>query len=99
MDAFILLLALIPSFLSCAISVFYAYIEYKKSKEPPKDEIWETATNIICSNGGDACSDDFAELYLELKFFKDNPDLVQQHNTIRQAMKAKKTEPVSKQSE
>ena len=96
MDTLTFLLALIPSALSCAISVFYAYIEYKKTKEPPKDEVWETATNIICSNCGNVDSDDFAELYLELKFFKDNPDLVMQHNSIRQAMKAKKIESESK---
>lgn len=93
MDTLTLLLALIPSFLSCAISVFYAYLEYKKSKEPPKDEVWETATKIICANGGNVYSDDFAELYLELKFFKENPEYVQQHNTIRNAMNAKKAEP------
>jgi len=96
MDNLTLLLVVIPSILSCAISVFYAYIAYKKSKEPPKDEIWETATKIICSNGGDVYSDDFAELYSELKFFKEHPDLVQKHHTIRNAMIAMKKESEAK---
>lgn len=99
MDSLTFLLALIPSVLSFAISVFYAYMEYKKSKEPPKDEVWETATKIICSNDDDAYSDDFAELYLELKFFKENTEFVCQHSTIKQAMDAKKAESKSKQSE
>jgi hypothetical protein len=90
-----LLLALIPSFLSCAISIFYAYLEYKRSKEPTKDEVWETATKIICSNGGNVYSDDFAELYSELKFFKENPEFVKQHSSIRNAMNAMKAKPES----
>ena len=91
MNNLTLILAVIPSILSCAISVFYAYIAYKKSKEPPKDEVWETATKIICSNGGNVYSDDFAELYSELKFFKEHPDIVQNHTTIREAMKSIET--------
>ena len=86
MDSLLMLLTLIPSILSCCVSVFYAYLQYKKTKEQPKDEVWETATKIICSNGGNVYSDDFAELYMELKFFKEHPDLVQQHHTIRNAM-------------
>lgn len=93
MDTLTIILAVVPSVLSCALSVFYAYLQYKKSKEPVKDEVWETATKIICSNGGSVYSDDFAELYLELKFFKEHPELVQQHNTIRNAMKAMQEEP------
>ena len=93
MDNLAIILAVVPSVLSCALSIFYAYLQYKKSKEPPKDEVWETATKIICANGGNVYSDDFAELYLELKFFKENPEFVQQHKTIRNAMNAKKAAP------
>lgn len=92
MDRLILILAVVPSILSCGISVFYAYLAYKKSKEEPKDELWETATKIICTRGGIPCSDDFAELYLELKFFKENQELCQQHRLIRKAMEAKKAD-------
>lgn len=93
MDSLTIILAVVPSVLSCALSIFYAYLQYKKSKEPPRDEVWETATKIICANGGNVDSDDFAELYLELKFFKEHPELVQQHNTIRNAMRSMQKEP------
>lgn len=88
MDYLLIVIAVVPSVLSCLISLFYAYLAYKKSKEPPKDEVWETATKIICANGGNVYSDDFAELYTELKFFRDHPDLCRNHQTIRQAIKA-----------
>lgn len=72
MERLIVIAALISSVMSSCISLLYAYIGYKKSKEPPNDEIWETATKIICSDGGMKDSDEFARLYEELKFFKDN---------------------------
>lgn len=95
MDSSLTLIALIPSILSCAVSIFYAILEYKKQKESEKDEVWETATKMICSNGGDVYSEDFAELYIELKFFKENQALIQKHRTIRKAMDAKEKESIS----
>ena len=93
MDTLTIILAVFPSVLSCALSIFYAYLQYKKSKEPPKDEVWETATKMICAKGGNLDSDDFAELYSELKFFKDHPNCIYDHTTIRFAMKAMQKEP------
>ena len=90
MEKFIVLLAVVPSVLSCGLSVFYAYLAYKKTKEEPKDEVWETATRMLCAQSGAPDSDDFAELYLELKFLKENPELCHQHRFIRKAMEAKK---------
>lgn len=90
MEKLNILLAVIPSILSCCLSCFYTYLQYKKSKEPPKDEVWETATKMICARGENLDSDDFAELYSELKFFKDHPDCIYRHTTIRCAMNAKK---------
>lgn len=71
MDYAIMILAIIPSILSVIVSGIYAYIALKKAKEPPKDEAWETATKIICSRSGLVYSDDFIELYTELKTFKE----------------------------
>ena len=66
------IVVLLPSCLSLCVSGVYAYIALKKAKEPPKDEVWETATKLLCSRtGGMADADDFAALYEELKFFKD----------------------------
>lgn len=72
MEKTIIIFALISSALSSCISLFYAYIAYKKTKDPPKDEIWETATKILCSGDSMKQGDDFAILYEELKLFKEN---------------------------
>lgn len=56
---------------SSVVSILYAIIAYKKSKEPPKDEIWEAALKICCSRGNiGADADDFASAYEELTLFK-----------------------------
>lgn len=73
MDKLTLVLAFISTVLSSCVSLIYAYIAYKKSKEPPKDEIWETATKILCnSNSIDRNADEFAMIYESLKLFKEN---------------------------
>lgn len=75
MERLIVIAALISSVMSSCISLLYAYIAYKKSKEPPKDEIWETATKILCSresNDIDKNADEFALIYESLKLFKEN---------------------------
>lgn len=75
MDKIAVILAFASTILSSCVSVMYAYIAYKKSKEPPKDEIWETATKLLCNcdrkSAMDA-ADDFATVYESLKLFKDN---------------------------
>lgn len=73
MENLTIILAFTSTVLSSCISLIYAYIAYKKFKEPPKDEIWETATKILCnSNSTDKNADEFALLYESLKLFKDN---------------------------
>lgn len=73
MESLIIIVALISSVMSSIISLLYAYIAYKKSQEPPKDEIWETATRILCSSEKtDKNADEFAMIYESLKLFKDN---------------------------
>lgn len=66
-------LAFISTILSSCTSLIYAYIAFKKLKEPPKDEIWETTTKILCNRDStDKKADEFAMLYESLKLFKDN---------------------------
>lgn len=87
MDKLTAVVILIPSILSTLTSCVYAYIAWKKSKEPPKDEIWETALKLVCAR--DDCyssADDFAKLYNELKFFKDHPDKIKGFVMIEQAI-------------
>lgn len=73
MDVITALVVLIPSTLSLFTSGIYAYIALKKAKEPPKDEIWETTTKILCNSSTPILgADDFADLYEQLKLFKDN---------------------------
>lgn len=73
MDLLTTIAVVVPTTLSLCISGIYAYIALKKAKEPPKDEIWETATKLICnSQSSQISADTFANLYEELKLFKDN---------------------------
>lgn len=73
MDTLTTLVVLIPSILSLLVSAIYAYIALKKAKEPPKDEIWETTTKLLCSDGSfGKDADEFADLYEQLKLFKEN---------------------------
>lgn len=73
MDILTTIVVLIPSILSLCVSGIYAYVALKKAKEPPKDEIWETATKILCNSKNSVMgADDFADIYEQLKLFKDN---------------------------
>lgn len=65
-------LACISVIVSSAVSVFYAYLAYKKSQEPPKDEVWEAALSLCSRKDGEDCSENFARTYVALKAFKDN---------------------------
>lgn len=86
----------LPGCLSLVVSGIYAYIALKKVKEPPKDEIWETATKLVsgCSPQGMA-ADDFAITYMELKFFRDNGYTLDGAVSIHAAMQKKKQSPRS----
>lgn len=86
METLILVFALISSISSCITSVIYAYLAFKKHQEPPKDEIWETVTRILCSCNTSLDTEDFAELYEELHFLKENPEAVKRAGSIRKAI-------------
>lgn len=88
------LAVIIPSTLSLITSMIYAYIALKKSKEAPKDEVWETALRIMCSK--DDCyssADEFANLYLQLKFFKEHPEKLNGFSSIEQAINSASHQP------
>lgn len=63
-------LACISVIVSSAVSVFYAYLAYKKSQEPPKDEIWETALKLCEGYEYAERIDAFATTYITLKELK-----------------------------
>ena len=64
--------SLISVLCSTALSIVHAVITYKKNKEQKKDELWETAVRIVCSqNNGSASVDDVVEAYEALKLFRD----------------------------
>lgn len=94
MDILATIVVLIPSILSLCISGIYAYIALKKAKEPPKDEVWETATKILCNCDSMKEADDFAFLYEELKHFKDRGCTLDGITTLSHAVieKHKQTE-------
>lgn len=76
MDIKTLIAVLIPSVLSSIIALLNIYLNYKKAKEPPKDEVWEATIKLICTRQSElstiTAGDDFAKLYEQLKWFKDN---------------------------
>lgn len=89
MDSIVTLIALLASALSLCTSGVYAYIALKKSKEPPKDEIWETAVRLVCARGEYSSSaDEFVEVYRGLKLFKEHPEKLAEHVTIEAALLA-----------
>lgn len=90
MDILTTILVLVPSILSLCVSGIYAYIALKKAKEPPKDEIWETAAKILCASGSAADADEFADLYEQLRFFKDNGCSTQGFNSLMCAINEKR---------
>lgn len=65
------ILLIVPCVFSCITTVIYAYIAYQNFKKP-RDEVWETATKICQSNGKYTDANEFAQIYEQLKFFKDH---------------------------
>ena len=76
-------LSIVSVITSCIVAVVHAVIAYRKSKEPPKDEVWQTALQITLRDTGGLCTpDDFAVNYELLKAFKDNGCSLSGENTI-----------------
>ena len=71
MSTLIQVLLLIPCIFSCITAAIYAYIAYQNYKRP-KDEIWETTVRLLVAQKIFTDGDQFARVYEQLKFFKDN---------------------------
>ena len=90
MDILTILAIAIPSTLSVINSIIHTYISLKKAKEPPKDEIWETTTKLICSGVIPVVgADEFADVYEQLKLFKDNGCSMKDITTLSHAVMTK----------
>lgn len=83
------IIIVLPSVLSVCVSGVYAYIALKKLKEPPKDEVWANTERMISSKLNEMDADEFARLYLLLKFFKEHPEDLKGFDSIEDAMNAK----------
>lgn len=81
---------IVPSVLSICVSGIYAYIALAKLKEPKKDEVWATTEKMLCNKLDEMSADDFAKLYLLLKFFKEHPEDLKGFDTIEDALRAKR---------
>ena len=68
MNTLVLVLVVISSVCSAITSCIYAYIAWKKSKEPPRDEAWEAAIRLMCAKDF-ADAEQFAELYEQLAVY------------------------------
>lgn len=89
MENLTIVLAFISTIISSCSSLLYGYIALKKLKEPPKDEIWETATKLVCNNESLQDADNFAFVYEQLKYFKDNGCSMQDINSLLFAVREK----------
>lgn len=88
----------IPSVCSCAVSIVHMVITYRKSKQPPKDAIWETALQIeMKRSDGYFDADEFARTYESLKSFRDNGCALNGKQTIYEAVKEKESKGQSQQ--
>ena len=58
---------------SVTMNIVQTVIAYKKSKEPPKDPLWDAALQLTITQANGMCDPDtFAQYYEELKAFRDN---------------------------
>lgn len=64
------ILAAIAIVVSAAVSVFHAYLSYKRSKEPANDPVWDAALQITLRDENACDVDTFAENYEKLAQFK-----------------------------
>ena len=91
------IVVLIPSVLSLCVSGIYAYIALKKTKEPQKDEIWETTIKLLCSRNQDYIdTDEFVRVYEELWLFKNHPEKMAGYVSIGAALEDYKKQSISK---
>lgn len=65
------LVSVLSVLVTASVAIFHAILDYKRSKEPPKDEVWDAALKLAIASG-DYNADTFAHIYEELKAFKDN---------------------------
>lgn len=85
------LLSIVSVAASCIVAVVHAIIAYKKSKEPPRDDVWEAALRITLSETSGLCTpDDFAANYEQLKAFKDNGCSLSGESTISAMIRKKR---------
>lgn len=63
-------LACISLVVSSIFSGVYAYLAYKKSQEPPKDEVWEAALKLTADCPYGSRIDVFASTYVALRALK-----------------------------
>lgn len=67
------ILASVAVVVSCVSTIIHSVIAYKKSKEPPKDVVWETALKLTLENSNrDKDATAFARTYQELQLFVQN---------------------------
>lgn len=82
MNTLLLIVTLASTLVSGFVSCFYAWLSYKKSQE--MDEAWDAAVRIVGRlDNFTQTADDFADLYVALKYVREHPDADYSGNTIR----------------
>ncbi|MGN0774924.1 MAG: hypothetical protein ACI4MP_14160 [Candidatus Ventricola sp.] len=86
MSSIVAFAVVLPSILYFFTSVIQTLVTLKKLKESQKDEVWETATKLLCKTNEQADATDFAMLYNELKYFKAHPEWTIEKGSLRSVM-------------
>lgn len=81
------ILATIAIIVPAAVSVFHAYLSYRKSKETPRDPVWDAALQITLHDASSCDVDMFAENYEKLYQFKAHGCSLHGKTTITQMLK------------
>lgn len=92
------ILAAMAIIVPAAVSVFHAYLAYKKSKEPARDPVWDAALQITIHDGNACDVDTFAENYEKLSQFKAYGCSLHGKHTIAQMVKANTQEGMQSQA-
>lgn len=87
MNLITMLAVVLPVLLSSAASAFRAYLDYKKSKVKERDYALDAAVSVapqLCISD----PDEFASLYLTIRFSQDHPEALAGKDSLSEAVRA-----------
>lgn len=82
------IISVIAIIVPALVSVFHAYLSYKRSKDSNRDPIWDAALQITITQTNCCDVDTFASNYEQLAAFKANGCSLHGETTISRMVKA-----------